>query len=144
MKELKLRFIQVKNKKPENFKSEFMYYARLSYTAKVASIKRKERISNGTYKQKNRKPRTTKKVSDSIISSDVFYSTREWRELRVKVLNEQGFKCIWCNRTPKDHGIVLHVDHIKPKSKYPELALDKSNLQVLCEDCNKGKSNKKF
>ena len=36
---------------------------------------------------------------------------------------------------------VLHVDHIKPRSKYPELALDPNNLQVLCKDCNLGKSN---
>jgi len=36
---------------------------------------------------------------------------------------------------------VLHVDHIKPRSKYPELSLTFSNLQILCEDCNFGKSN---
>ena len=35
----------------------------------------------------------------------------------------------------------IHVDHIKPRSKYPELELDINNLQVLCEDCNIGKSN---
>lgn len=35
----------------------------------------------------------------------------------------------------------IHVDHIKPKSKYPQLALEEYNLQVLCEDCNLGKVN---
>ena len=35
----------------------------------------------------------------------------------------------------------MNVDHIKPRKKYPELALDKSNLQVLCEECNHGKGN---
>jgi len=39
------------------------------------------------------------------------------------------------------HGIVIHVDHIKPRSRYPELSLEIENLQVLCEDCNMGKSN---
>ncbi len=28
---------------------------------------------------------------------------------------------------------------MKPRSKYPELALDPENLQVLCRACNMGK-----
>ena len=47
-----------------------------------------------------------------------------------------------CGRSPKVHGIILHVDHIKPRSKYPELELDITNLQILCEDDNLGKSNR--
>jgi 5-methylcytosine-specific restriction endonuclease McrA len=35
----------------------------------------------------------------------------------------------------------MHVDHIKPRSKYPALELAEDNLQVLCELCNIGKSN---
>jgi hypothetical protein len=35
----------------------------------------------------------------------------------------------------------LHVDHIKSRSKHPDLALEITNLQVLCADCNIGKSN---
>lgn len=69
-----------------------------------------------------------------------FYKTKEWRALRVKVLLKQGKKCCLCGSTPKE-GIVLHVDHIKPRSLYPKLELVESNLQVLCEDCNLGKSN---
>src|SRR5262249_39926358 len=30
-------------------------------------------------------------------------------------------------------------DHIKPRSKFPELELELGNLQVLCADCNLGK-----
>jgi 5-methylcytosine-specific restriction endonuclease McrA len=44
--------------------------------------------------------------------------------------------------SPKVHGIVIHIDHILPRSKYPELSLVFDNLQVLCESCNLGKSNK--
>ena len=36
----------------------------------------------------------------------------------------------------------LQVDHIKPRSKFPHLALEISNLQVLCRDCNLGKGNR--
>lgn len=68
-----------------------------------------------------------------------FYQTREWRELRYKVIRNSSFKCLACGASGDD--TVLHVDHIKPRSKYPELSLDESNLQVLCEACNLGKSN---
>jgi uncharacterized protein (TIGR02646 family) len=68
-----------------------------------------------------------------------FYESREWRELRYKALKEQGHKCKSCGATAEN--AVLHVDHIKPRSKYPELELDPSNVQVLCEDCNMGKSD---
>lgn len=73
--------------------------------------------------------------------STSFYESREWRELRYRVLTKYGWKCMGCGRTRKD-GVILHVDHIKPRSKYPELELDENNLQVLCADCNIGKSNK--
>lgn len=68
-----------------------------------------------------------------------FYKSFEWRDLRYQVLQHYGRRCMCCGRTPDKHGVVLHVDHIKPKSKYPELALEFDNLQVLCEDCNIGK-----
>lgn len=70
-----------------------------------------------------------------------FYSSKEWRELRVKALVKYGRKCCLCGRGVED-GIILHVDHIKPRSKRPDLELDISNLQILCEDCNLGKSNR--
>ena len=72
---------------------------------------------------------------------DGFYETREWRELRYKALVKHGAACQCCGATRSD-GIKLHVDHIKPRSKFPSLQLELSNLQILCEDCNLGKSNK--
>lgn len=68
-----------------------------------------------------------------------FYKSREWRELRLIVLDAQRV-CRLCGRGP-DMGVVLHIDHIKPRSIYPELSLDPCNLQVLCAECNKTKSN---
>jgi len=66
-----------------------------------------------------------------------FYITREWRQLRYKVLTQYGTKCQCCGETKG----YIHVDHIKPRSLFPELELDQNNLQVLCEACNIGKSN---
>jgi len=71
-----------------------------------------------------------------------FYSTREWRELRWKVVEASKGACVVCGRSNKHHGVILHVDHIKPRSKFPELELDQGNMQVLCEECNIGKRDK--
>jgi len=69
-----------------------------------------------------------------------FYASDEWRSLRYQVLKERGGRCEACGASAKD-GKRIHIDHVKPRSKFPELELVKSNLQVLCEDCNLGKSN---
>lgn len=71
---------------------------------------------------------------------DEFLFTYEWRRLRMTVLTKRGARCECCGATPKD-GVRMNVDHIKPRLKYPELALEESNLQVLCEVCNHGKGN---
>lgn len=87
----------------------------------------------------------TKKGKRKIISrkdNAEFYTSDEWRQLRVRVLEKFACRCMMCGRSPKDHGIVVHVDHIKPRSKFPQLSLEISNLQLLCEDCNIGKSNR--
>lgn len=67
-----------------------------------------------------------------------FYESQEWRELRYQVLKQYGGKCMLCGRSARD-GVKIHVDHIKPRATHPELSLERSNLQVLCEDCNLGK-----
>lgn len=69
-----------------------------------------------------------------------FYQTWAWKSLRYQALKKYGAKCMLCGATPET-GAKICVDHIKPRSKFPELALDIRNLQVLCSDCNMGKSN---
>lgn len=77
----------------------------------------------------------------STYARDGFYESREWKELRYRVLEKHGTACQCCGAGRKT-GAIVHVDHIKPRSRYPELELDFDNLQVLCEACNIGKSNK--
>jgi len=73
--------------------------------------------------------------------SDDFYESREWLELRYRVLQKNNGCCMLCGcRATAENP--LQVDHIKPRSKYPELELVESNLQILCKNCNHGKSNK--
>lgn len=61
----------------------------------------------------------------------------KWQKLRYEAFRKYGRKCMVCKSTESR----LHVDHIKPKSKYPELVFDIDNLQILCQDCNYGKSH---
>lgn len=70
-----------------------------------------------------------------------FYRSQEWREIRYRVLRDGGGRCVLCGASPAT-GAVLHVDHIEPVSKRPDLRLEYSNLQVLCEACNLGKGNR--
>lgn len=77
---------------------------------------------------------------------EAFYSSWEWTALRMEVLKEQGRRCLCCGAEAGDDvggGVRARivVDHIKPLSLHWGMRLDRSNLQVLCHICNKGKSN---
>jgi len=74
------------------------------------------------------------------LPADEFFASLTWKKLRYAVLQRAGARCQCCG-AGAETGASLHVDHIKPRSRHPELALDPSNLQVLCADCNIGKSN---
>lgn len=78
--------------------------------------------------------------TDEFIKSTEFLKTYEWRRVRKYVLVKYGGKCMCCGKSVAD-GIVLNVDHIEPRKTHPELALDKNNLQILCNECNHGKGN---
>lgn len=70
-----------------------------------------------------------------------FYQSTAWIELRQRVLDSFGERCMRCGSSADD-GAVIQVDHIKPKCLFPHLALVFENLQVLCRQCNLGKSYK--
>lgn len=72
--------------------------------------------------------------------TDHFLTSYEWRKLRMEALKKYGPKCMCCGATPAT-GAVMNVDHIKPRKLFPELALELSNLQILCHECNHGKGN---
>ena len=61
-------------------------------------------------------------------------------KLRLQVLSRDGFRCIFCGRSPATHtGVNLQVDHVVPFSKTGKSTIE--NLQTLCQECNLGKSN---
>jgi hypothetical protein len=59
-----------------------------------------------------------------IEEAKAFYASAEWRLVRKAVVEEQGPVCQKCHRRIRtDHDLT--VDHIKPRSKFPELALER-------------------
>jgi 5-methylcytosine-specific restriction endonuclease McrA len=109
----------------------------------------KENMTNREKKRKNKvsilpvKTKVAKikvDIYDGDVNSSEFLQSYEWRSIRMRVLKRDGARCCCCGASAKT-GAVVNVDHIKPRRKYPKLALDLNNLQVLCADCNHGKGN---
>ncbi len=100
---------------------------------------RKQRIKHKlAVKEKNLKEHTEKTYFATYATSEKFYKSDDWLNLRFQALQKLGNKCVSCGATPQQ-GAVLHVDHIRPRSIYPELAFKIENLQILCLHCNFGK-----
>lgn len=75
-----------------------------------------------------------------------FFESLPWKKLRYRVFKEQHGRCQCCGRDAHDFNpmggrVKLAVDHILPRKTHPHLALDISNLQLLCFDCNEAKGN---
>jgi HNH endonuclease len=68
---------------------------------------------------------------------------RVWSEAFIKkpFLITTAYKCAYCERKPNDGGAYPTIDHILPKSKYPEKVVDWDNLIPACAQCNNNKSN---
>lgn len=91
---------------------------------------------------KKLRPIQSRKITQSWVDGKIskLDGDDKWKAVRYQALKAGGGKCCLCGRSAHD-GIKLHVDHIKPKSIYPELMYDVDNLQVLCDECNVGKCN---
>lgn len=63
--------------------------------------------------------------------------TARWKRLRKNIIHRDGG---YCQRCLNLIGILttdrLEVHHIKPRSKYPDLIFDPSNLITVCSTCN--------
>lgn len=105
--------------------------------SKRALRKQIDRLEKRILEIQSKKPISIHKVSKGW-EPHPFYSSDSWLDLRYRALKTQGRKCIFCGSLDGP----FHVDHIKPRSKYPHLELIESNLQILCKSCNLGKGNK--
>ena len=57
----------------------------------------------------------------------------KYTQWRMSILERDDFICKKCGA----RGGKLHVDHIKPFSKYPELIFEPSNARTLCIPCHR-------
>lgn len=64
------------------------------------------------------------------------YKTTKYQEWRSLVLSRDLYKCVNCG-TAGNKNNPLQVDHIKPRSLFPELALTVSNGRTLCLFCHR-------
>lgn len=113
-------------------------------TRQAKAQRKRQRIELATQlgcsvKELTQKP-APQKVARIDVTSTEFLSTYEWRKTRMVALKKYGARCQCCGASAAN-GVVIHVDHIKPRKLFPHLALHVKNLQVLCEVCNHGKGN---
>jgi 5-methylcytosine-specific restriction endonuclease McrA len=78
------------------------------------------------------------------IASPAFLQTPEWRRVRYDALRANDGRCELCGRNkhqlpPGEH---LNVDHVHSRKARPDLALEVTNLAVLCSADNAGKGNR--
>ena len=59
------------------------------------------------------------------------YGTTAWRRIRRHVLERDHYWCQRCKRT-----IANTVHHRIPVEERPDLALEETNLESLCEQCH--------
>lgn len=76
-----------------------------------------------------------------------FYASAAWRALRYTTLAQNARshggkpQCELCGARAAP-GAPLHCDHVTPLSRDWSRRLDPTNVQTLCCDCNRGKSNR--
>jgi len=77
---------------------------------------------------------------ERIDEANQFYASAEWRSLRNEIVAENRNVCQSCGKKIRKK-VDITVDHVLPRSKYPQLSLEKSNLQIMCRKCNSSKGN---
>ncbi len=61
-----------------------------------------------------------------------------WLTVRKQLLIEQDYTCQECGlREPE----IMEVNHKLERSRYPELSREKNNMEVLCPNCHRRKTN---
>lgn len=62
--------------------------------------------------------------------------------IRNHYLSDQKLTCFYCRQYIfSTHGFHWQVEHILPKSLFPQFLFEPKNLIVICPDCNKEKDN---
>lgn len=64
------------------------------------------------------------------------------KEIREHYVKEQKYYCTYCRcEYFTTDGYVWTVEHILPKSKYPQFLFEPLNIAMACRDCNRAKND---
>ena len=64
-------------------------------------------------------------------------TSKEYKLWRLAVFERDKYTCIWCKtKSRKGKKVILHADHIKPFSLFPELRFAIDNGRTLCVNCH--------
>jgi len=82
------------------------------------------------------------------------WSSPQGRRLRLRLFErdrDAGARCIWCG-APIDYSLGPYTrggsvwawspEHVRPRSKYPELALDAANIRAAHYRCNAARGDR--
>lgn len=129
-----------------------LYGTEISEEQAAIFIAGKHKLSKSTLRRKDKQADKAVKIAaleakvrrgsnwSSKANAPEFLQSYDWRRVRMEALKKHGARCQCCGASA-ENGIMLCVDHIKPRRFFPHLALDVDNLQILCEPCNHGKGN---
>lgn len=112
----------------------------MAFSAHLPKLKKAPKLKPKRVKARFSKSPPAVHTSRIDPNSPDFLFSYEWRTVRMVALKKYGARCQCCGASPAD-GVVMNVDHIKPRRLFPALALDVENLQILCDACNHGKGN---
>lgn len=64
-------------------------------------------------------------------------TTPRWSRYRDRIIERDGGKCMSCYIKHGEYVMDnLQVHHIKPRTKYPELMYEDTNVVTMCKQCN--------
>jgi 5-methylcytosine-specific restriction endonuclease McrA len=73
---------------------------------------------------------------------------KQWLAFRRRLMrhhlpNHQGYYvCYICRKWVRENEVEL--DHVKSRSRHPELVFDEDNIKPICHDCNFKKGSKEW
>ncbi|MDO8064883.1 MULTISPECIES: HNH endonuclease [unclassified Janthinobacterium] len=84
--------------------------------------------------------------ANKIEYDEKFWDSDEFKPLKEKIkgyLKEKsGYCCSYCRRDIKgEHNMVLDIEHVLEKDKFPRLTFNMENLLISCRRCNFKKCN---
>lgn len=126
---IKMRNAKLGKKFSEQHRSKMS----ISAKKKIFSEEHKRNISLSHQGEKN----SNWKGGITTINSKIRCSM-EYKLWRKAVFERDRWTCVWClDKGSSGHKVVIHADHIKPFSLFPELRFAIDNGRTLCATCHK-------